>query len=458
VKGFSEKAERALLDAIVAQEIGRREMRLVDVLHVATFLLEHLRASRAVVEADLAGPVSRWDEAVSSVDQVAAGVDCERICESFLQFPYVLQSNQLAESSTSALLSGTGSGCMNQIRFVRAVLSEGRLSLNLYVCAADDFTCLRHFLTGTDSYNERLLEIAKSRGKILNAYRLSENGRTLAISSEHEFYARLSLPYVPVELRDDPANLDGALGGESYDDLVEIGDIRGMTHCHSTFSDGVASVDQMVKAVKAMNMQYITMTDHSPAAHYANGVSPQRLNDQWREIEAAQKAHGIRVFRGTESDILADGRLDYEDDVLAQLDVIIASIHARMKMDEEQMTQRLVNCMMQKQFKIWGHALGRLVLKREPIACRVAEVIEIASKSRVAIEVNGDPHRLDMQPKWLKLARRKEMKFVISTDAHSTSDLQNLKFGIHLARKAGMRRSEVLNTLSPENFRQAVKP
>jgi DNA polymerase (family 10) len=163
-------------------------------------------------------------------------------------------------------------------------------------------------------------------------------------------------------------------------------------------------------------------------------------------------------LRGTESDILADGSLDYADDVLAQLDVIIASIHARMKMDEEQMTQRLLNCMRQKQFKIWGHALGRLVLKREPIACRVEEVIETASRSRVAIEVNGDPHRLDMQPKWLKVARAKNLKFVISTDAHSVSDLQNLQFGIHLARKAGMRRSEVLNALSPDEFRQSVRP
>ena len=344
------------------------------------------------------------------------------------------------------------------LKIARAALSEGRLPVNLYVCAPDEFVCVRHFLSGTDAYNERLFQIANLKEKVLRETELLQGGKRLAIGSERELYEALSLPFVPVELRDDPSNLEAALAGSAYDDLIEIGDIRGMTHCHSTFSDGVASVDHMVHAVKTMNMQYITMTDHSPAAHYANGVSPERLKEQWREIEAAESAHGIKVFRGTESDILADGRLDYDDEVLAQLDVIIASIHARMKMDEDEMTQRLVNCMRQKQFKIWGHALGRLVLKREPIACRVVEVIEVAAASRAAIEVNGDPRRLDMQPKWLKLAREKRLKFVISTDAHSTRDLLNLKFGVHLARKAGIKRDEVLNTLKADDFRISVKP
>lgn len=476
IKGFGEKAEKAILEAIVALETGAREVRLVDVLHLGSLLLDHMRSSNAVLQADFVGSISRWDEAVSSLDVVACGPDRERICELFWQFPYLLKSDDVLNSAPKAVLKsvlksdGSDASPISSARDVQsaserelvlttsACLSENRLPVNLYVCAPAEFTCLRHFLTGTDSYNKRLVEIAKSNGVALGPRQLSANGETVAIGSESELYASLSLPYVPVELRDDPANLDDALEGADYADLIEIGDIRGMTHCHSTFSDGVASIDQMVRAVKAMKMQYITITDHSPTAHYANGVAPDRLRQQWREIEEAQAAHGIRVFRGTESDILADGQLDYEDAVLSQLDVIIASIHARMKMDEEQMTQRLVNCMLQKQFKIWGHALGRLVLKRAPIACRMEEVIEIASKSRVAIEVNGDPHRLDMQPKWLKLARRKKMKFVISTDAHSISDLQNLKFGIHLARKAGMRKGEVLNTLSHEAFAEAVKP
>lgn len=465
IKGFGEKAEKTILEAIVALESGLREVRLVDVRHLSSLLVDHMRSSNAVLQADFAGSISRWDEAVSSLDVVACGSDYERICELFRQFPYLLKS---ADDFKSVVKSGglpisslpgwQSSLETGLVLTTSAYLRENRLPVNLYVCAPAEFTCLRHFLTGTDSYNRRLAEIAKLKGVALGPCQLSANGKTMAIGSERELYASLSLPYVPVELRDDPANLDDALEGADYADLIEIGDIRGMTHCHSTFSDGVASIDQMVRAVKAMKMQYITITDHSPTAHYANGVAPERLRQQWRQIAEAQVAHGIRVFRGTESDILADGQLDYEDAVLSQLDVIIASIHARMKMNEEQMTQRLVNCMLQKQFKIWGHALGRLVLKRAPIACRVEEVIEIASKSRVAIEVNGDPHRLDMQPKWLKLARRKKMKFVISTDAHSTSDLQNLKFGIHLARKAGMRKSEVLNTLSHEAFAEAVKP
>ena len=205
-------------------------------------------------------------------------------------------------------------------------------------------------------------------------------------------------------------------------------------------------------------MEYITITDHSPTAHYANGLDLDRLEVQWEEIDRAQEQVRVRILRGTESDILADGSLDYPDDVLARFDVVIASIHNRHKMDADAMTRRLVTAMRHPRFKIWGHALGRYVASRPPIDCRVEEVLDAAAESRVAIEVNGDPHRLDLEPRWQREARKRGIPFVVSTDAHSTGQLQNLRFGIAMARRGGLTRDDVLNTRDVAGFREAVRP
>jgi DNA polymerase (family 10) len=214
----------------------------------------------------------------------------------------------------------------------------------------------------------------------------------------------------------------------------------------------------MALNAQKMGMSYITITDHSPSAYYAGGADLDKLKRQWDEIDRVQENVEIKILRGTESDILEGGELDYPDSILEKFDVVIASIHSRMKMDEDQMTKRLIRCMRQPQFKIWGHALGRLVLKRDPIKCRVEEVLDAAAESRVAIEVNGDPHRLDMEPRWLKEARKRGLKFVVSVDAHSTANMHNLPFGIHTARRGWIRKSEVLNALPEEQFAALVKP
>ena len=440
VKGFSEKSEKALIDAIAIFETRSSKILLVDALEIAQALIEHMRQANGVSEAGLAGQVSRWEEAVDGIDLVVAGEHKAAVFAAFENSPHVADIEKMGEDRA------------------QGSLAESRTTVRLFVCAPHEFIPCLHYWTCSIEYNEKLSEIASARGFDLTEKILKEKSRLIKLTDEHDLYARLQLPFVPVELRDRREVLDDALNGTTYDDLIEIDDIRGMTHCHSTFSDGVASVDEMVKAAKGLKKEYITITDHSPTAHYANGVSSEKLREQWDQIAAAEAKHDIRVLRGTESDILADGSLDYPSAVLGQLDVIIASIHSRMKMDEEQMTNRLLSCMRQPQFKIWGHALGRLVLKRDPIPCRVEEVIEVASQSRVAIEVNGDPYRLDMEPKWLRQARNRKMRFVISTDAHSVRDMHNLKFGIHLARRAGMKKSEVLNALSAEEFCLAVKP
>ncbi len=231
-----------------------------------------------------------------------------------------------------------------------------------------------------------------------------------------------------------------------------------MTHCHTDYSDGANSIEEMALAAAAMGMKYLTITDHSPTAFYARGVQIDRLLAQWEEIDRVQERVPIKLLRGTESDITESGALDYPDYILERFDVIIASIHARNKMNSAQMTDRLLKVLQLPLFKIWGHPLGRLIQSRAPIECRVEEILDAVAASRAAIEINGDPHRLDLEPRWIRRARERGIKFIVSTDAHSTRGMGNLHFGVAMARRGWLQRSDVLNTLNPAAFAQAVRP
>jgi DNA polymerase (family 10) len=214
----------------------------------------------------------------------------------------------------------------------------------------------------------------------------------------------------------------------------------------------------MVRAADAMGAEFITITDHSPAAHYAGGLTADRLEAQWEEIAVLQEKVRVRILRGTESDILADGSLDYPDSILERMDIVIASIHARFRMDEDAMTRRISRAMSHPYFKIWGHAQGRLIGRRPPFDCRMEELLDVIAASRAAIEINGDPRRLDMVPRWIRAARKRGIPFVISTDAHSVGGLENARFGVLNARRGWVERKDVLNARPVDEFRRAVRP
>ncbi len=331
-----------------------------------------------------------------------------------------------------------------------AHLSEG-LKLQLHSATAANWGNALVLSTGSAEHVAALRARAAERGFEL----VGPSAR--AFASELELYAALDLPFVPPELRlgkDEIARAEGT----GFGDLLTLSDIRGMVHCHTTYSDGKNSIAEMALAAHELGMKYLTITDHSPSAHYAQGVSLDRLKQQWDEIAAAQETVPIRILRGTESDILADGSLDYPDSVLERFDVVIASIHARHRMDHAAMTQRLTRALSLPLFKIWGHGLGRILNHRPPIECDVLAVLDALAGSRGAIELNADPHRLDLPPAWIPAARERNIPFVISVDAHSTRGFGVLRYGAIMARRGGLRRSEVLNTESAERFAALVHP
>jgi DNA polymerase (family 10) len=299
--------------------------------------------------------------------------------------------------------------------------------------------------TGPPAHVEKLRALAGKRGLSWDA---------IAAPEESSLYGALDLSVVPVEAREWSAVPPAA----DLDDLISEGDLQGGVHCHTSYSDGRDTIEDMARAADARGLRYLTITDHSPSAAYAGGLGIDRLRQQWDEISRVQEKVKVRLLRGTESDILADGGLDYPDSVLDGLDVIIASIHGRHRMDGAAMTARLLRAVSLPAFKIWGHPLGRLILRREPIDCDVEAVLDAVARSRCAVEISGDPYRLDLPPAWIPAARRRGIRFVISTDAHAVGDLDNVKYGIAMARRGGVRRAEVLNALPPAEFRDAVRP
>ncbi|HEX2670876.1 MAG TPA: PHP domain-containing protein, partial [Polyangiaceae bacterium] len=290
--------------------------------------------------------------------------------------------------------------------------------------------------------------------------RARERGASLseaAFADEPALYARAGLPWVPPELRRAELALE-SLETPGATELLETSDLRGLVHCHTTFSDGRNSVLEMARAAEALGMQYLTITDHSPAAQYARGVSVDELRRQWDEIAAAQEQVSVRLLRGVESDILREGELDYPDAVLEQLDVIIASIHSRHRLGREDMTRRIQRALGLPLFKIWGHGLGRILNHREPIDCDVPAILDTLAQSRGAIELNADPHRLDLPPAWIPAAKARGIPFVVSVDAHSTQGFGVLRYGVTMARRGGLRAAHVLNTLPANEFAARVKP
>jgi DNA polymerase (family 10) len=444
VKGFGSKTEQQILKSLnepAKRAKTEQRLHLHHAFRVAHQLTDYLETTSSTSEISIAGSLRRWKETVGTIRVVVKTNKPELAIKSFLKFPLIVRVNE--ETETTCIVT----------------LAEGA-KVSVVATRPADFVLTLFTETGSPAHISKIQQIANGELKLKGAKRVTtRNARTASQpDSEEALYRRFGLQYIPPELREDEGEIEAAGAEKLPKDLLTIDDIQGMVHCHTTYSDGKHSVEQMAQAAEAMGMKYITITDHSPTAFYAGGVTLDQLKRQWEEIEDVQQRVKVKLLRGTESDIIADGHLDYPDKILEQFDVIVASIHSRYKMDSEKMTKRIVTAMREPVFKIWGHALGRLIQRRPPFECDVEKILDVIAESRAAVEVNGDPFRLDMEPRWIREARKRKIKFVISVDAHSTGALNNLKYGVGMARRGWVRRGEVLNTLGVKAFQKAVKP
>lgn len=440
VKGFGAKTEGKILASI--REMGNRPrpILLVEALKVANEVIGYISTYSKLDRVELAGAARRFHETVPGIVLVASSRSPRPLLEYFLKYPFVLEVREKLGNTCSVRLAD-------------------QTPVSLFCASPENFPAALLYETGSKAHVDKIRSIARIRGMDLSAIgvRSTNAPATTPLSSEKDIYRRLGLQYIPPELREDEGEVEAAAKNR-LKPLIKTDDIRGMVHCHTVYSDGRNTVEEMAHAAEAMGLDYLTITDHSPTAFYAGGLQLDRLKAQWDEIDRVQESVSVKLLRGTESDILADGSLDYPDHILDRFDIIIASIHSRMKMNEDQMTRRVLDAIRQRRFKIWGHPLGRLVERRPPIDCRMEEILDAVAESQAAIEINGDPHRLDLEPRWIKEARKRSIKFVISTDAHSIRGMKNLSFGIGIARRGGVGRNEVLNALPFRSFRKAVRP
>jgi DNA polymerase (family 10) len=441
LKGFGERTEQQILDGIVKlRERNGARKPLWETRPLAEKLLRRVLEVPGVIRAEIAGSVRRYAETNADVDLVAATASVEPVMEAFCTSPGVAEV--LARGTTKS-----------SVRLV-----DG-LQADLRVVADNQFATALHHFTGSKQHHVKLRGIARTKGLSISEYGLArlDGGATVQPSSEEDLYKTLGLAWVPPELREDNGEIELAAGGP-LPEFVQISDIQGFVHCHTTWSDGKATLEEMVRAAGALGAKFITITDHTRAAHYANGLDVDRLKRQWDEISYVQeRVPGVRILRGSEVDILADGALDWPDAILEQLDVVICSVHQRFKLDEAGQTARIRRALEHPLCGIWGHPTGRYLGDRDPLPARWEELIEVAVEHGVTIECNGTPHRLDFSADLLRLARKHKAKVCLSVDAHSTKDLENLHYAVGTARRGWTERERVINARGADQFVAALR-
>jgi DNA polymerase (family 10) len=434
--GMKEKKEARIRRGL--EERRRAEVRflLPEVQSTARRLEAFLR-ERGAQEVIPVGSFRRRRETVGDLDLVVVG-DAAALASAFVAHPEVKEvlAHGAAKSSV--------------------VLASG-LQVDLRPFAREGLGAALQYFTGSKAHNVAVRERAVRRGLKLNEYGVFrvETGDRVAGATEEEVYSALGLAWIPPELREARGEVEAAEEG-TLPELVDVPDIRGDLHAHTTESDGRDTLEAMVAAARARGLGYLALTEHSraiPSPQRGTGMDEARCLEHIARLRAYQeKVPDIRLLAGCEVDILPDGRLDMADEVLAQLDVVVGSLHSRLNMEAEEMTGRVVRALANPHLDVWGHPLARLLTKRPPVAIDLEPVLAAAAAQGVAIEVNGQPDRLDLPEHLLRAARDRGLRFVVSTDSHSVRELENLAFGVWQARRGWLRKEDVLNTREADGF------
>ena len=437
--GMSEKSEENILKAIEVFRRAAGRFRLDTAYETAEVLTAWLRDSKTVEEVTPAGSLRRGRETVGDLDLLVAGRDPVSIADHFVKFPGIAAILAKGEDKVSVKL-------------------KNDLQVDVRMIARSAYGAALHYFTGSKEHNVALRDRAKRQGLKLSEYGLFDGEKVLASRTEEEIFAKFGLPWIPPELRENLGEIEAAEKDE-LPKLIELGDMRGDLQMHTTASDGHASIEGMAAAAKELGYQYILITDHSKAVTVANGLEEKRAAEHIRRIHAARKkVKGIEIWAGSEVDILGDGSLDYPDELLKQFDIVLASVHSRMTMPAEEMTTRLLRALENPYVRILGHPTGRLILRRDPFLFDLEKVFAAAKKFGVILELNGNPERLDLCDRHVKLARERGMKIIISTDAHDPEHFKLMRYGVITARRGWMEKSGVLNTLPPEKLLASLRP
>jgi DNA polymerase (family 10) len=437
--GMSKKSEENILNAIGVFRRATGRFRLDTAFETAEALSEYLRECKLVEQVTPAGSLRRGRETVGDLDLLVTGRDHIAIANHFANFSRIAQILAKGEDKVSVQL-------------------DNYMQVDVRLLERESYGAALQYFTGSKEHNVVLRDRAKRRGLKLSEYGLFKGDQSIAGATEEDVYEKLGLPWIPPELRENMGEIEAAEKGQ-LPMLVELPDIKGDLQMHTTASDGRASPEEMAAAAKKLGYRYILITDHSKAVTIANGLDEKRAVENIHRIKAARKkVRDIEIWAGTEVDILGDGRLDYSDDLLKQFDIVLASVHSRMTQPGEEMTARLLKALENPYVKILGHPTGRQVLRRDPFNFDVEKVFDAARKAGVILELNGNPERLDLCDRHVKLARDRGIKIVISTDAHTTDHLKLMRYGVITARRGWLEKKDIVNTLAPADLLASLRP
>ena len=388
-----------------------------------------------IIRLEIAGSLRRFEETIGDIDLVCTAADAKEVLDAFVALPGVV--DVLGHGDTKA-----------------SVVLDERIQVDLGVVKQSQFGSLMQYFSGGQQHNIRLRDYANKLGLSLNEYGMTDTatGSLEEFADEKDIYARLGLQYIPPEIRIGTSAIDIARDNK-IPELVQQNDIKGDLHVHTDWSDGRDPMEVMIAAAKERGLQYVVITDHSVGRGIANGLSIERLRDhmaQLREIE--KRIGGIRVLCGTEMDIRADGSLDYPDDILKELDWVIGSVHSAMNQDSETMTERIITAMRNPYVSVIGHLTTRLVGERQPINADFEAIFKAAADTGTALEINASPERLDLKDTHVYRARELGATLVINTDAHTVEGLDNVRYGVAVARRGWCEAKHILNTRPVTEF------
>jgi len=446
--GFGEKSEQNILKACEFFKKSTGRFLLDRATDEAEKLSAYIRNCETVESITAAGSLRRGRETIGDVDLLVTmkpgrdkQADVDNVADFIQKYPGIDTHLARGENKVSVRL---GSGLQVDVRLLKK----------------ENFGAALMYFTGSREHNIVLRGRANDMGWTLNEYALTtlKGGRTVACKSEEEIYSKLKLAYIEPELRENAGEIDAAEKG-ALPALLRLEDIRGDLQMHTTASDGRNSIEEMGEAARVLGYEYIALTDHSKAVTVANGMDEKRTLAQIKKIRAAQKqVEAIRLLAGIEVDILKDGRLDLPDEVLAQLDVVVASIHSYMNLTRAEMTDRLLAAIENPYVQIIAHPTGRLIMRREPYEYDMEKILDAAKRNNVVMECNAYPDRLDLNDVHLRMAKQRGVKIVISTDSHSTTHLPFMKYGAITARRGWLEKKDVINTLPLAEILTVLRP
>lgn len=432
--GLGEKKVENIKKGITIYEHAQERIHIFEAANIVEEVIDYLKEAPHIGRISPAGSLRRMRETVGDIDILATGKDGAKIIDYFTQFPGVTRTLAAGKTKGSVMISA----------------EKGERQVDLRIVDESEYGSALQYFTGSKAHNIKLRSLAKEMGLKISEYGVFRGEKKIAGTKEEEIYRTLNLAFIPPELREDRGEIELAAKNK-LPRIVESTDIRGDLHVHSQYSDGSLSIEKIAESAKNLGYEYIAVCDHSQSVKYANGLSPERLRNQIDEIDSINRhLKGIKILKGTEVDILQDGRLDFPDEILKDLDIVVAAIHSGFKRN---VTERMLKAMENPYVTIIAHPSGRLISGREGYDVDLENVIEGAQKFGVVLELNAYYDRLDLNEFYLKKAKDKNIKISLGTDTHHAGGLEMMRFGVGIARRAWLEKKDIINCLSYEDIR-----